>query len=129
MNPKSPNAAKTFRVVLEKVESTPRWVIARLPFDPKKAWPGWTHRRVRGTLSGFAFQTSLIHSKANGYFFVAFKKLLKGAGAKGGDRVEIRIEPDAEAQVYAEPKELIAVLRQDKDLRKWFNAMPPSYRR
>jgi uncharacterized protein YdeI (YjbR/CyaY-like superfamily) len=128
MNPKSTNAAKTFRVVLEKVESSPPWVIARLPFDPNKIWPDW-NRRIRGTVSGFAFQTSVIKSKAHGYFIVVFKKILKGSGAKAGDKVEIRIEPDPDERNYAEPKELIAVLRQDRDLRKWFNDLPSSYRR
>ncbi|HUB30174.1 MAG TPA: YdeI/OmpD-associated family protein [Terracidiphilus sp.] len=122
-------SVKTFRAVLEKVESTPPWVIARLPFDPKKAWPEWSSRRVRGSINGFEFQTSLLNTKGQGYWFVVYKKLLKGAGAKTGDKVEIKLEPDLEERVYAEPKELTGVLRQDKDLRRWFNAMTPSTRR
>lgn len=121
--------AKTFRVVLEKVESTPPWVIARLPFDPKRAWPEWNNRRVRGTLNGFEFQTSLLKTKGQGYWFVVYKKMLVGAGAKAGEKVEVRIEPDFEALTYREPKELTAVLRQDKDLRRWFDGMTPSTRR
>jgi uncharacterized protein YdeI (YjbR/CyaY-like superfamily) len=122
-------SVETFRAVLEQVETTPPWVIARLPFDPKKAWPEWSSRRVRGSVNGFEFQTSLLSTKGQGYWFVVYKKLLKGAGAKAGDKVEIRLEPDLEGHVYAEPKELTAVLRQDRDLRRWFNAMTPSTRR
>src|ERR1700761_3237744 len=124
-----PAKPKTFRTTLEKVSTTPTWVIARLPFDPKKSWPDWPNRRVRGTLKGFAFRTSLLSTKGQGYWFVVYKKMLAGAGAKPGDKVEVRIEPDPEAQVYNEPKELTAVLRQDKDLRKAFNTMTPSARR
>ncbi|MGO9437272.1 MAG: YdeI/OmpD-associated family protein [Terracidiphilus sp.] len=122
-------SAKTFRVVLERVESTPPWVIARLPFDPRKTWPEWHSRRVRGTLKGFEFQTSLLSTKGKGYWFVVYKKMLAGAGAKAGDKVEVCIEPDPEGHAYAEPKELTAILRQDKDLRRWFDAMTPSTRR
>ena len=125
----SAKASKTFRVVLERVESIPPWVIARLPFDPKKAWPELSNRRVRGTLNGFEFQTSLLSTKGKGHWFVVYKKMLKAAGAKAGDKVEVRIEPNLEEQIYAEPKELTKVLRQDKDLRKAFNALPPSARR
>ena len=125
----APNTAKTCRIVIEKVETNPPWVIARLPFDPKQAWPAWSNRRVRGTLNGYAFKTSLLKSKAHGSYFVVFKKMLKEAGAQAGDRVEVRIEPDLEGHNYAEPKELTAVLRQDKSLRKSFDAMPPSVRR
>ena len=109
MSPKSPKTAKTFRVVLERVDSTPPWVIARLPFDPKKAWPEWSTRRVRGTLNGFEFQTSLLSTKGQGYWFVVYKKMLTGACAKAGDKVEVRLEPDLEGHLYAEPKELTIV--------------------
>jgi len=125
----SPKAPKTFRAVLERVDSTPPWVIARLPFDPQKAWPAWSNRRVRGMLNGFEFKTSLLSTKGQGHWFVVYKKMLKAAGAKAGDKVEIRIEPDLEGHLYAEPKELAAVLRQDKDLRKAFDAFTPSTRR
>ncbi len=125
----SPKVSKKFRVVLERVESIPPWVIARLPFDPKTAWPEWSNRRVRGTLNGAEFQTSLLSTKGKGHWFVVYKKLLKAAGAKAGDTVEVRIEPDLEGHLYAEPKELTQALRQDKDLRKAFNAFPPSARR
>jgi uncharacterized protein YdeI (YjbR/CyaY-like superfamily) len=132
-----PNSPKTFRVVLERVESNPPWVIARLPFDPKKAWPEWNNRRVRGTIRNasegkggeFEFQTSLLKTNGQGYWFVVYKKMLAASGSKAGDKVEVRIEPDPEAHVYREPKELTAVLRQDKDLRRWFDGMTPSTRR
>jgi uncharacterized protein YdeI (YjbR/CyaY-like superfamily) len=125
----SSKSTRIFRAVLERVQSTPPWVIARLPFDPRKAWPEWSGRRVRGALNGFEFQTALLSTKGQGYWFVVYKKMLAGAGAKPGDKVEIRIEPDLAERVYAEPRELAAVLRQDKDLRRWFNAMTPSTRR
>lgn len=125
----SPKVSKRFRVVLERVESIPPWVIARLPFDPKTAWPEWNNRRVRGTLNGAEFQTSLLSTKGKGHWFVVYKKLLKAAGAKAGDTVEVRIEPDLEGHIYAEPKELTRVLRRDKDLRRAFDALPSSVRR
>jgi uncharacterized protein YdeI (YjbR/CyaY-like superfamily) len=125
----SPKVSKKFRVVLERVESIPPWVIARLPFDPKTAWPEWSNRRVRGTLNGAEFQTSLLSTKGKGHWFVVYKKLLKAAGTKAGDTVEVHIEPDLEGHIYAEPKELTQVLRQDRDLRRAFDALPPSARR
>lgn len=125
----SGKSAKTFRVVLEKVQSTPPWVIARLPFDPTKVWPTWNSRRVRGSLNGFEFRTSLLKTKGQGYWFVVYKKMLTAVHAKPGDKVAVRLEPDPEAQVYNEPKELTAVLRQDRDLRRWFDSMTPSTRR
>jgi hypothetical protein len=125
----SSKPVKTFRAVLEKVQSTPPWVIARLPFDPAKAWPEWNSRRVRGSLNGFEFRTSLLKTKGQGYWFVVYKKMLTAVHAKAGDKVAVCLEPDLEAHVYNEPRELTAVLRQDRDLRRWFDSMTPSTRR
>ena len=62
----SPSAAKSFTAVLEPDRTRLRWVIARIPFDPVKAWPERRGLRVRGEISpvssktsGFAFRTSL----------------------------------------------------------------------
>jgi hypothetical protein len=120
---------KTFRAVLERLGTGPYWIAALVPIDLKKAWPDWNNRRVRGAINGFEFQTSLFPVKERGYMFVVNKKMQKGAKAGPGDTVQIRLEPDTNAHSYVEPKELTAVLRQDKDLRKGFNALTPSARR
>jgi uncharacterized protein YdeI (YjbR/CyaY-like superfamily) len=125
MSPK----AKTFRAILEQAGTGPYWVIARIPFDPKKVWPEWTNRRVRGTVNGFAFQTSIFPNKTLGLMFVVNKKMQAGAAAGPGSTVKISLEPDLEGGSYQEPKELTAVLRQEKDLRRAFDALSPSMRK
>ncbi len=50
---------KSFDAVLEAAGKPLYWVIARVPFDLKKEWPGWKTRRVRGEINGFEFRTSL----------------------------------------------------------------------
>ena len=47
---------KSFSAVLETTGTNLHWVIARVPVDLKKAWPGWGGRRVRGEINGFAFR-------------------------------------------------------------------------
>jgi hypothetical protein len=132
------NRAKSFRAVLERAGTGPYWVIARVPVDLKRAWPAWRNRRVRGTIRNtnesksqeFAFQTSLFPgAQGQGRTLVVNKKMQTGAGAGPGDTVQISLEPDLADQPYCEPKELTAVLRQDKQLRKWFDAMAPSMRK
>lgn len=60
---------------------------------------------------------------------VVNKRMQTGARATAGDKVQIQIEPDLEEQVFAEPKELTSVLKQDRQLRKWFDSMSPSMRK
>jgi uncharacterized protein YdeI (YjbR/CyaY-like superfamily) len=125
-----PNNPKSFRAVLERAGNGPFWVVARIPVDLKKAWPTWKSRRVCGTINGFAFRTSLFSGpKGQGHTLVVNKRMQTGAHAGPGARVDIQMSPDLGEQVFAEPKELTNVLRGDRQLRKWFDAMSPSRRK
>ena len=101
---------------------------AILPFDIAKAWPGMRVRRVVGEVNGFAFRTALFPTP-RGYGFVVNKKMLAGAGARQGDRVEIRLEPDLEERKEAMPDELVRAMKGAGGLRKWFEKLPPGHRR
>ncbi len=124
------NKAKTFRASLEPDGTRLRWVIARLPFDFAKAWPVRRGRRVRGEINGFAFRTSLFPEPGGtGYFLLVNKKMQAGAGARAGDHVTIRLEPDLEERETLMPPELARDLRSEPGLRKWFDSITPSMRR
>jgi hypothetical protein len=53
------SVAKTFTAVLEPLRNGLGWVVARVPFDIKKAWPERRGFRVRGEIAGFAFRSAL----------------------------------------------------------------------
>jgi uncharacterized protein YdeI (YjbR/CyaY-like superfamily) len=125
----STKAAKSFRVVLERMGDGPYWIAARLPLDLKKAWPEWRNRRVCGAINDFAFQTSLLPTKEQRYILIVNKKMQIGAKAGPGDKVQLWIEPDLSERAYVEPKELTRVLRADRQLRKSFDAMSSSMRK
>lgn len=123
-------AAKTFRAVLEPDGTRLRWTVARVPFDIAKAWPVRQGRRVRGEINGFPFRTSLFPDpRGSGQILLVNKKMQAGAGARQGDRVNIQLEPDLEARETMIPSELARLLKSEPGLRKWFDAISPSYRR
>lgn len=122
--------AKTFRALLEPDGTRLKWTIARVPFDIAKAWPVRKGRRVRGEINGFPFRTSLFPDpRGSGQILLVNKKMQAGAGARQGDRVAIRLEPDLEEREAAIPAELARELKSEPGLRKWFDAMSPSMRR
>jgi len=124
------SAAKTFTAELERLRSGLGWVIARIPFDVQRAWPVRKRLRVRGEIEGFRFRTSLfVETGGGGHFLLVNKKMQAGAGARVGDGVRIRLEPDLEERPTLVPMELERALKGDKKLRKWFDAMSPSHRR
>lgn len=124
------SAAKSFTATLEPLRNGLGWVIARVPFDVKKAWPERNGMRVRGQIGGFPFRTSFFaESTGAGYFILVNKKMQTGAGARVGDKVRIQLEPDLEERPAQIPPELEKELKADRALRKWFDAMSPSMRR
>jgi len=121
---------KSFRTVLEPLRNGLGWVIARLPFDPAKAWPVRKGRRVRGEIAGFAFRSSLFTDAAGqGHFILINKKMQAAANASIGSRVSITLEPDLEERAALVPPELALALQGDRRLRKWFSALSYSVRK
>ena len=121
---------KTFRAKLEATGTSLHWLIARVPMDLKKAWPMWKSRRVFGEINGFAFTTALIPAgKGGGFTLIVNKKMQAGAGARSGESVQIRLAPDLREVVIEVPAELAKILKQDRELRKFFDGISPSMRK
>jgi uncharacterized protein YdeI (YjbR/CyaY-like superfamily) len=120
--------AKTFRATLEPSGMGLQSTFAILPFDIDRAWPGLKVRRVKGEINGFAFRTFLFPTPG-GHGFIVNKKMLAGAGARQGDRAQIRLEPDLDERQETMPEELVRAMRGAAGLRKWFEKLPPGHRR
>ncbi len=123
------SARQKFRSVLQADGTSLKWVIARVPFDPAGVWPERRRMRVRGTINGFAFRTSLFGSKDQGYALVVNKTMQRGAGVAPGGAAEIVLEPDLEERAVATPPELEKVLRQSRALRMWHGQLSESSRK
>ena len=122
--------AKSFTAVLEPLRNGLGWVIARVPFDVAKAWPVRKGLRVRGEIEEFPFRTSLFAvARGGGHFLLVNKKMQKGANARVGSKVRIRIEPDLEERAAIVPPELASALKGDRRLRKWFDRLSYSWRK
>jgi uncharacterized protein YdeI (YjbR/CyaY-like superfamily) len=126
-----PKSTKNFRSKLEPTGTSLRWVIARVPLDLKKAWPMWKSRRVFGEINAFAFKTALIPGPKGERWFtlIVNKKMLKGAGARVGDTVQIKLAPDLAEVAIDVPPEFAKMLNGDRALKKFFNQMSPSMRK
>jgi uncharacterized protein YdeI (YjbR/CyaY-like superfamily) len=118
-----------FRALLEPMGTNLNWVIARVPFAPEKVWKTRRGKRVRGTINGFAFRTSLFGSKAKGHCVLVNKVMQKSAQAYAGQVAEFFLEPDLEERNAAVPPELAKLLKQDRALARWFEALSYSMRR
>ncbi|MGA7245788.1 MAG: YdeI/OmpD-associated family protein [Terracidiphilus sp.] len=104
--------------------------MARVPIDLKKAWPMWKSRRVFGEINGFAFRTALIPGpKGRGHVLIVNKKMQAGARVRAEERALIKLAPDLGELVIDLPAEFAKILKGDRALKKWFDAMSPSMRK
>ncbi len=105
------------------------WTIVRVPFDPAGAWPVRNRLRVKGSINGFAFRTSLFGSSQEGHILLVNKAMQKAAGAALGSMVNVVLEPDLEERTAVVPVELAKIFKQDRALRQWFGELNYSARK
>jgi uncharacterized protein YdeI (YjbR/CyaY-like superfamily) len=120
---------KKFRGGLQPDNTPLNWVIVKVPFDPAKAWPTRNGMRVRGTINGFPFRTSLFGSASGGHVVLVNKQMQKGGKVGVGETADVVLEPDLEERSAAVPVELDKILSQNRALKKWFSQLSYSARK
>ena len=106
-----------------------RYSDIRVPFDPAKTWKLKKSRRVRGTINGFSFRTSLFSMAQGSYVLLINKKMQEQGGVMVGGVAEFTLEPDIEEREAVVPSELAKFLKQDRSLKKYFDSFSYSWRK
>lgn len=122
-------ARQKFKAVLERDGTSLGWTIARLPFDPADVWPQRKGLRVKGTINGYAFRTSLFRMQKGQFFLLVNKPMQKGGAVALGSLADLELEPDLGERPIRTPPELEKFLREDRSLRKWYEALNASGRK
>lgn len=121
---------KKFKGVLEQSHDGLGWTIVRLPFDATKAWKEKVRMRVRGTVNGAAFRTSLFPYKGGGQMLLVNKKLQKEAKVTLGSVVTVEIEPDVEERPQAKvAPELARIFKSNRSVQKFYESLSDSTKR
>ena len=126
--------AQTFKATLEKGDRALGWTIARVPFDPAKVWTQMVRLRVRGSVNGFAFRTSLfpdvrVEAKPGSFYLLVNKPMQVGGGVRLGQAAEFVLEPDMDERAAELPDELAVLLDEAEGLRDWYDALTEYQRR
>ena len=103
-----------------------RWTVITVPFDPTRVWPQRQRLRVRGTINGAAFRTSLFKARDGSYILLVNKKMQKEGCVRPGNVAQIVLEPDLEERPQTTPPELEKLLRQDRALRRFHQQLSDS---
>ena len=122
------SGSKNFAATLEHDDRRLGWTIIRIPFDVAKTWGRRGRIRVRGSINGFAFRSSLFAIKDGGHFLLVNKKMQAEAKVVLGSQARFELQLDTEERVAQVPAELERILAEDADLRRWYGALNYSTR-
>ena len=120
-----------FRATLEPDHTPLKWVIARVPFQANQRWPNLRRSRVRGTINGAPFRTSLfpVPGGTGATFILVNKAMQRSGGVQVGGTAEFMLAPDLEERPATLPADLIAAMRGERRLLRWTEALPEAVRR
>lgn len=121
--------AKSFQATLERTKSRLNWTIARIPLDVSKLWGKRGQLRVKGTINGFRFRTSLFPTGNGDHVLLVNKRMQAGARVSAGASAKFSLEPDTEERSITVPAELEGALAEDRALRRWFDKLNYSTRK
>jgi uncharacterized protein YdeI (YjbR/CyaY-like superfamily) len=120
--------AKRFKAALEKGQRALGWTIARVPFGPEELG-AMVRLRVKGTVNGFAFRTSLFPDPRGGFYLLVNRAMQAGASVALGDYAEFRLEADLQPREAELPDELAVLLDDEPGLRDWYGTLSEYTRR
>ncbi|MGA9528826.1 MAG: YdeI/OmpD-associated family protein [Terriglobales bacterium] len=122
------HAAKRFDATLERMRSRLNWVVIRIPFDAAKVFGTRGQIKIKGTINGFPFGTSLFPTGESGHILLVNKRMQKGARAAPGSVARFEIEVDKEKREATIPEPLQRILAADRPFRRWYDQLNHSTR-
>jgi hypothetical protein len=118
-----------FTARLFRPEGVGTWTFAMVPAAESKRAALRSHQRVRGTIDGRPFRSSLM-PRGKGQLFVVVPKAVREAIEKSaGDTVRFELVLDATPVRIVLPPEFATALRAAPSLRTKFEKLAPSHRK
>ncbi len=98
-------SSREFEAVLVSPEGTGTWTYLVLPFDTTKELGTASQLRVKGTVDGHPYRSTLLPTGRGGHFLVVKSDIRKAIVKEAGETVRVTIEPDSEPRSVSVPKE------------------------
>jgi hypothetical protein len=118
-----------FRAELVRPEGVGTWTFVAIPKKVSAPQQLRSHQRVRGTMDGVPFTSSLIPRGGRELFVVVNGALREQIGKRAGEEVVIVMELDRSPVVISIPPQLQRALARDAAVRARFETLAPSHRK
>jgi len=120
---------KEFTSKLERFEGSGTWTYADIPFDVEKAFGKKGQVKVKGTVNGVGFLSSLMPHGDGTHFLVVNRSTRDAAKIKEGAKVRIVIEADSEPRLIQAPPDLERALAKNKSAAASWEKLAPSHKK
>ncbi len=120
---------KKFRSRLVGPKQKGTWTYFIVPFDVEKEYGSRAQVKVRGTVNGVPFRSSLFPSGDGTHYMVVNRTVRDAAGVRRGDVVTVEMERDTAPRTITVPRELSKALQKDPVARSAFDAFSHSHRK
>ncbi len=120
-----------FRTELELYQgSHGLWLVAHMPFDARAEFGSGGIIRVKGTVNGFPFHSSIFPHRSGRHFLMVNKKMRVGAKvSEPGDMIEVELQVDRAPKTVKLPPALRKAIDANPTAKKFFDSLPPSSQR
>lgn len=118
-----------FQSTLSRPEGTGTWTYADIPDEVSLAFGSRGQIRVKGTVDGEPFRSTLMPGGDGGHYLVVNKTKREKIGKSAGQSVEIALEPDDEPREIVVPDDLQAALAVNETSSANFANLPYSHKK
>lgn len=120
---------KEFEAKLERPEGVGTWTFLAIPFNIEEAYGVKSQVRVKGTVNGVQYKSSLMPNGDGTYFLVVNKSIRDAAGVSSGDSVYVVMERDTDIREVIVPDDLKNVLETDENTKENFEQLSYSHKK
>jgi len=121
--------SRKFEAVLVRPEGTGTWTYLVVPFDTNKEFGTRSQVRVKGTVDGHPFQSTLLPTGGGGHFLVVKSDVRKAIVKEAGETVKVTIEPDSGPRSVQVPRDLLRAIEGDTRASAAFEKMAYSHKK
>lgn len=115
-----------FEGTLESAGGPGAWTTLTVPEDVSKALGGRGRVRVRGTLNGHPFRSTLMPWGDGTFYLVVNRDMRTAAGVGRGDKVTVTLERDDTPTAVEAPEILVEALARAPAAAETWERLPPS---
>ena len=116
-------AHQEFDTILIKPETVGTWSFFIIPFNVEEEFGKKNHVKVKGSINGIEFRSSLTPRGDGKHYMVVSKSLQEIAGISKGDMIHVIMEPDADERMVEIPGIIQDVFKENEEAGKTFDKL------